>query len=70
MNKGQRKRKNKPLRVVSHNTDKIRALIDLTIGALNDATVSRSDIVDGLMYAKSIYAQKVQENVCSRMSIT
>lgn len=58
MNKGQRKRKNKPLHVVGQNTDKILGLIDLTINALNDATVSRSDIVDGLMYAKSIYAQK------------
>lgn len=59
MNKGQRKRKNKPLRVVNQNIDNILGLIDLTINALNDATVSRSEIVDGLMYAKSIYAQKV-----------
>ena len=64
MNKGQRKRKNKPFRVPSaiHN-DKTLQLIHLVCNALRDVQMSRQDIIDGLLYAESIIKSETQNHV-------
>jgi hypothetical protein len=64
VNKGQRKRKNKPFRVPSTlYNDKTLQLIHLVCNALRDVQMSRQDIIDGLFYAESIIKGETQNHV-------
>ncbi len=64
MNKGQRKRKNKPFRVpFTLHDDKTLQLIHLVCNALRDVQMSRQDIIDGLLYAESIIKGEIQNHV-------